>query len=42
VAALETLKTDAPNAVQLLGMRLVLWQDKQGGWRCFEDLCPHR
>ncbi|WIA44126.1 hypothetical protein OEZ86_010468 [Tetradesmus obliquus] len=42
IAALETLKTDAPNAVHLLGMRLVLWQDKQGGWRCFEDLCPHR
>jgi phenylpropionate dioxygenase-like ring-hydroxylating dioxygenase large terminal subunit len=28
--------------VHLLGMRLVLWQDKQGGWRCFEDMCPHR
>lgn len=42
IAALEALKTDAPNAVHLLGMRLVLWQDKQGTWRCFEDLCPHR
>jgi hypothetical protein len=28
--------------VQLLGMRLVLWQDKQGSWRCFADMCPHR
>ncbi|KAF6259816.1 pheophorbide a oxygenase [Scenedesmus sp. NREL 46B-D3] len=42
IAALESLQTDTPNAVQLLGMRLVLWQDKAGSWRCFEDLCPHR
>eukprot|EP00878_Enallax_costatus_P007156 GHUV01007500.1.p1 GENE.GHUV01007500.1~~GHUV01007500.1.p1 ORF type:complete len:476 (+),score=90.11 GHUV01007500.1:173-1600(+) len=42
VAALTALKTDAPNAVYLLGMRLVVWQDKHGAWRCFEDLCPHR
>eukprot|EP00878_Enallax_costatus_P015580 GHUV01016320.1.p1 GENE.GHUV01016320.1~~GHUV01016320.1.p1 ORF type:complete len:530 (+),score=157.13 GHUV01016320.1:235-1824(+) len=42
VAALTSLKSDAPNAVYLLGTRLVIWQDKQGTWRCFEDLCPHR
>jgi hypothetical protein len=42
VAALEYLDPKAPNAVQLLGSRLVVWLDKDGQWRCFEDLCPHR
>lgn len=42
VAAMSALKPDKPNAVQLLGMNLVVWKDKQGTWRCFEDLCPHR
>lgn len=42
VAAIEYLDSKAPNAVQLQGARLVLWADKGGAWRCFEDLCPHR
>lgn len=43
LAAISALKQDAPNAQQLLGMRLVVWWDKaSSSWRCFEDLCPHR
>lgn len=42
IAALTSLQSNAPNAVYLLGTRMVIWQDKQGAWRCFEDLCPHR
>jgi pheophorbide a oxygenase len=42
VAALRALESDAPNAVHLLGMRLVVWKDQHDTWRCFEDLCPHR
>ena len=41
-AAASSLKLDAPNALQLLGLRLVVWRDAAGAWRCFEDLCPHR
>eukprot|EP00877_Chromochloris_zofingiensis_P009253 jgi/Chrzof1/4581/Cz14g19030.t1_PAO3[v5.2] len=42
VAAVECLQPDRPNGIQLLGMKLVLWQDQTGTWRCFEDACPHR
>jgi phenylpropionate dioxygenase-like ring-hydroxylating dioxygenase large terminal subunit len=42
VAALSSLNPDAPNALQLLGQRLVVWKDKQAAWRAFEDACPHR
>lgn len=43
VSALTALKQDAPNALQLLGMRLVVWWDKaSASWRAMEDLCPHR
>lgn len=43
LAAVSALKTDAPTAHQLLGMRVVVWWDKVSeSWRCFEDLCPHR
>lgn len=31
-----------PHAKELLGVRLVLWRDAGGTWRCFEDKCPHR
>ena len=38
----EDADPKAPHATQLLGMDLVLWRDKAGAWRCFEDRCPHR
>lgn len=42
LAAVDDLDEMRPHAAQLLGMRLVLWRDAGGDWRCFEDLCPHR
>ena len=42
LAAVDDLDDTRPHAAQLLGMRLVLWRDAGGDWRCFEDLCPHR
>ncbi|EIE25095.1 Rieske-domain-containing protein, partial [Coccomyxa subellipsoidea C-169] len=36
------LDPKVPHPKELLGMRLVLWRDAQGVWRCFEDKCPHR
>jgi phenylpropionate dioxygenase-like ring-hydroxylating dioxygenase large terminal subunit len=43
LAAVSALNEDAPNAQQMLGLRLVVWWDKvSSSWRCFEDLCPHR
>lgn len=38
----EDLHTDRPNSVQLLGKNLVVWQDAQQQWHCFDDACPHR
>lgn len=31
-----------PHAMRLLGKELVLWRDRSGSWRCFQDACPHR
>jgi phenylpropionate dioxygenase-like ring-hydroxylating dioxygenase large terminal subunit len=32
-----------PNAIELLGMRLVLFYDsEEGQWNCLEDMCQHR
>lgn len=37
-----TLKQDRPNAIELLGMRLVVIPDGKGGWSCLDDRCSHR
>ena len=42
IAVIDYLDPSRPNAIQLLGEDLVLWQDGAGAWRCFEDVCPHR
>ncbi|GBF88927.1 pheophorbide A oxygenase [Raphidocelis subcapitata] len=44
VAALECLKTDRPQPLQLLGARLVVFADSKSpsGWAVLEDVCPHR
>ena len=26
----------------IAGKEVVIWQDAQKQWRCFEDRCPHR
>lgn len=39
---LDYLDPKLPHPVELLGKRLVLWQDAEKTWRCFEDKCPHR
>ncbi|CAL8461939.1 g1470 [Coccomyxa elongata] len=36
------LDPKVPHPKELLGVRLVLWRDAEGAWRCFEDKCPHR
>lgn len=46
VALVESLKTDRPNALQLLGQPLVAWKplgsDGDDGWVVQKDACPHR
>ncbi len=42
VAVVETLDPSRPHALQVLGKALVIWQDAQQQWNCFEDACPHR
>ncbi len=42
VAAAHDLDPSRPNAVTLLGKRLVIWKDGAGTWSCLEDRCPHR
>eukprot|EP01026_Neomeris_dumetosa_P056729 TRINITY_DN51_c0_g1_i1.p1 TRINITY_DN51_c0_g1~~TRINITY_DN51_c0_g1_i1.p1 ORF type:complete len:509 (-),score=32.37 TRINITY_DN51_c0_g1_i1:646-2172(-) len=42
IQSLINLEADRPNQLQLLGRDLVVWQDGERQWRCFEDKCPHR
>ncbi|CAL1160930.1 unnamed protein product [Cladocopium goreaui] len=44
IAPLEYLNADAPNAVKLLGKRMVLWCSNQEKnlWHAALDACPHR
>jgi hypothetical protein len=42
VAAVENLDTDRPNALELMGERLVAWQRADGSWTVQADRCPHR
>jgi phenylpropionate dioxygenase-like ring-hydroxylating dioxygenase large terminal subunit len=42
VAVVEFLDPGKPHAFQLLGKNVVLWQDGNQQWQCFEDACPHR
>ncbi|KAK9909088.1 hypothetical protein WJX75_006990 [Coccomyxa subellipsoidea] len=42
LAFVDYLDPKVPHSKELLGVRLVLWKDGEGRWRCFEDKCPHR
>lgn len=42
LAFVDYLDPMKPNLRELLGVRLVIWRDAKGLWRCFEDRCPHR
>jgi len=42
VAAIENLDTAKPNALELMGERLVAWQRADGYWTVQADRCPHR
>lgn len=42
VSLLEDLESGQPTPIELLGMELVLWQDREGNWKAFIDKCPHR
>ncbi|WP_198648453.1 Rieske 2Fe-2S domain-containing protein [Cyanothece sp. BG0011] len=42
VAVIDHLDGSYPHQIQLLGKDLVLWQDGNNKWRCFDDVCPHR
>ena len=43
VTLLSALDESRPNAVELLGMRLVLFYDSESeSWKCLDDKCPHR
>ena len=33
---------DAPNALSILGRKMVIWRSSESGWSCIEDACPHR
>ncbi|CAM9766080.1 unnamed protein product, partial [Hapterophycus canaliculatus] len=39
---LSVKDTDPGRAHALLGKDLVVWQDKEERWTCFDDRCPHR
>jgi phenylpropionate dioxygenase-like ring-hydroxylating dioxygenase large terminal subunit len=38
----ESLPTDRPFALRILGWDLAIWRDREGEWRAFADACPHR
>lgn len=49
VTTLDALDSSRPNAIELLGMDLVLFKSNEGddddnnhGWTCFDDRCSHR
>lgn len=42
VSLVEDLDPGMPTPFQLLGRELVLWKDKEGTWRAFDNKCPHR
>ncbi|KAK9814221.1 hypothetical protein WJX72_002503 [[Myrmecia] bisecta] len=42
LAIASDLDPKKPFGTKLLGKELVIWQDAQQQWRCFEDRCPHR
>lgn len=39
---LAQLDPKVPQAIDLLGMSLVVWQDSKGTWHAMRDRCPHR
>lgn len=41
VSLTTVLKSDRPNAIELLSQKLVLYQD-DGSWKCLADRCSHR
>ena len=41
VSITTALKSDRPNAIELLSQKLVLYQD-DGSWKCLADRCSHR
>eukprot|EP00986_Skeletonema_menzelii_P001467 scaffold387_cov136-Skeletonema_menzelii.AAC.10 len=41
VSITTALKSDRPNAIELLSQKLVLYQD-DGSWTCLADRCSHR
>ncbi len=41
VSITSALKSDRPNAIELLSQKLVLYQDN-GSWTCLADRCSHR
>lgn len=43
VMASSAMDKSRPHAIEVLGMRLVLFfEEESGNWKCLEDVCPHR
>ena len=42
VSPLDYLNPSSPNAMELLGKKLVIWQNNQGNWVAMDDICPHK
>jgi phenylpropionate dioxygenase-like ring-hydroxylating dioxygenase large terminal subunit len=42
IAAVENLDPSVPNALELMGEKLVAWQRADGEWVVQADRCPHR
>jgi len=42
IAAVENLDAGRPNALELMGERLVAWRRADGQWAVQADRCPHR
>ncbi|KAL6749465.1 pheophorbide a oxygenase [Haematococcus lacustris] len=42
VVPVDQVDSKVPQAVDLLGLKLVVWADSQGCWHTLQDRCPHR
>lgn len=42
VVPIDQLDPKVPQAIDLLGINMVVWRDEAGSWHAMQDRCPHR
>ena len=42
VSPISYLNPSIPNAIELLGKKLVIWKNNLGDWVVMDDVCPHK